>query len=175
MSGTALAAWLAAAAAAAAGQTFPTAVERSFDEMKIAVPRADASASQQVQLQWFAVNGPDRAAVRAEDVRVISRVRGEGPLPRERDPQLSADHLVVVSSDAAGREVDWRIVPDPRLIRAEFSDDQGRLTGRLLQRVEANLLVDIPDSPDIVRLRIYAPEWGGDGFVLRLIATADLR
>jgi len=55
-------------------------------------------------------------------------MRGQGPLPRERDPQLSMNRLVVVSSDAVGREIDWRIVPDPRLIREEvrISWKQGR-------------------------------------------------
>jgi hypothetical protein len=139
------------------------------------VAHSQTDDSQQIHLQWFSVSGTDRTGVAAEGVRVVKRVRGLGPLPRERDPQLSTDHLVVVSSDGAGRETDWRIVPDPRLIRGEFPDEQGRLTGRLFQRSEANLLVDIPDRSDIVRLRVYACEWTGDAFTLHLIATADLQ
>ena len=154
-------------------QTFPAATRRSFGELKAVVAQAEAAESQQVQLQWFTSVG-DAAVVRAADAQLLRRVRGVGPLPAERDPQLSTDHLVVVSSDAAGREIDWRLVLDPRLIRAEVPDDQGRLTGRLLQRTEANLLVEIPDGLDIVRVRVYAPEWTSGGFLLRLVATADL-
>jgi len=166
--------WMAATGSGAA-QTFPSAAERSFVELRAAVPHADASASQRIELQWITPVTAERTAVRAEDVRIVSRVRGEGPLPQERDPQLSPDRLVVVSSDAAGRELDWRTVPDPRLIRGETADAQGRITSRRLLRAEANLLVDIPDRADIVLLRVYAPEWVNDAYVLRLVATADLR
>src|SRR5262245_58426326 len=169
-----VAVWIAAASGGAA-QTFPSAVERSFVELRAAVPHAEVNASQRIELRWMTPVTAERTAVRAEDVRIVSRVRGEGPLPQERDPQLSPDRLVVVSSDAAGRELDWRIVPDPRFIRGETADAQGRITSRRLQRAEANLLVDIPDRPDIVLLRVYATEWVNDAFVLRLVATADLR
>jgi hypothetical protein len=174
IAGAALAVWLAAAPGGAA-QAFPSALERSFVEMRAVVPHAETAASQRVELQWIAPAAAERTAVRAEDVRIVNRVRGGGPLPQDRDPQLSADRLVVVSSDAAGREVDWRIVLDPRLIRAETADPDGRLSSRLLQRTEANLLVDIPDRSDIVRLRIYAADAAAGGYVLRLVATADLR
>src|SRR6516165_7275937 len=86
---------------AAVGQVFPTPLQRPFSELKAQVPRDDASVSQRIQLQWFAPAGPERAAARSDEVRVVSRVRGEAPLAHERDPQLSTDHVVVVSSDAA--------------------------------------------------------------------------
>jgi hypothetical protein len=105
---------------------------------------------------------------------VLNRRRGIGPLPRERDPQLSEDRLVVISTDATGRELDWRIVMDPRLVRAELPDAQGRLSGRRFQRAEVHLLVDVPDNPEIVRLRIYEPRLTNDGYVLNLLATVDL-
>lgn len=151
---------------------FPPATQRAFAELKTLVARGDASDSQEIQLRWFAIQG---AAQPASDVAVLSRRRGAGPLPQERDPQLSADRLVVVSIDATGRELDWRIVLDPRLVRAEFPDAQGQLSGRTFQRAEINLLVDIPNDPDIVRLRIYAPQLTSDGYVLNLLATVDLQ
>jgi hypothetical protein len=155
-------------------QTFPPATLRSFGELQAQIGRSDAGESQQVHLQWFTAPSALRDPVAPDDVRILERRRGGGPLPRERDPQLSAEHLVVISSDAAGRELDWRIVPDPRLIRAEVPDEQGRLSGRLLQRSQADLLVDVPDLPQIARLRVYAAEWDGSAFVLHLLLTADL-
>ena len=163
-----------ALAACATAQTagFPPATQRSFTELKTLVAPGDTSDGQTIQLRWFATQG---AAQPASDVTVLSRRRGVGPLPRERDPQLSADRLVVVSADVTGRELDWRIVPDPRLVRAEFPDAQGQLSGRTFLRAEINLLVDVPNNPDIVRLRIYAPQLTNDGYVLNLLATVDLQ
>lgn len=164
--------WIALATCSTA-QTpgFPPATERSFAELKTLVARGDSSDGQELQLRWFAIQG---AAQPASDVTVLGRRRGTGPLPQERDPQLSEDRLVVISVDATGRELDWRLVMDPRLVRAEFPDAQGRLSGRTFQRTEVNLLVDVPNDPDIVRLRIYAPQLTNDGFVLNLLATVDL-
>ena len=165
--------WLALIACSTA-QTpgFPPATQRAFNELKTRVARGDASDGQTIQLRWFAIQG---AAQPASDVTVLSRTRGAGPLPQERDPQLSADRLVIVSADATGRELDWRIVLDPRIVRAEFPGAQGQLSGRTFQRAEVNLLVDIPDNPDIVRLRIYAPQLTNDGWVLNLLTTVDLQ
>jgi hypothetical protein len=165
--------WLALAACSTA-QTpgFPPATQRSFAEMKTRVARGDPSDGQELQLRWFASRG---AAQPASDVTVVNRRRGIGPLPQERDPQLSEDRLVVVSVDATGRELDWRLVMDPRLVRAEFPDAQGRLSGQTFQRTEINLLVDLPNDTDIVRLRIYAPQMTADGFVLNLLVTVDLQ
>ena len=165
-------AWLAFASCSTA-QTpgFPPATQRSFAELRARVARADSSDGQELQLRWFAIEG---AAQPASDVTVLDRRRGIGPLPQERDPQLSEDRLVVISVDATGRELDWRLVLDPRLVRAEFPDAQGRLSGRTFQRTEVNLLVDVPNNPDIVRLRIYAQQLTNDGCVLNLLATVDL-
>ncbi len=163
--------WLAFAACSTA-QTpgFPPATQRSFAELRARVARAD-SGGQELQIRWFAIEG---AAQPASDVTVLNRRRGIGPLPQERDPQLSDDRLVIISTDATGRELDWRIVMDPRLVRAEVPDAQGRLSGRRLMRTEVNLLVAVPDNPEIVRLRIYVPELTSDGYVLNLLATVDL-
>ena len=95
-------------------------------------------------------------------------------MPRDRNPELAADRIVVVSVDAVGREVDWRIVADPRIIRAEFPDEQGRLSGRTLRYSEASLLIDIPDDPAIVSLRVYEPRPADGEFLLQLIASVTL-
>jgi hypothetical protein len=172
IAGSAILMWLALAACSTA-QTpgFPPATQRSFAELRTRVARADSGDGQELQIRWFAIEG---AAQPASDVTVLNRRRGIGPLPQERDPQLSDDRLVVISTDATGRELDWRIVMDPRLVRAEVPDAQGRLSGRRFQRTEVNLLVDVPNNPDIVRLRIYAPQLTNDGYVLNLLATVDV-
>jgi hypothetical protein len=163
-----------------AAQTFPAATQRTFAELTARVPRTEGDGSQTVHLRWFAATGVLSAAAAktgqsSEDARVLSVRRGGGALQPQRDPQLSPDRLVIVSVDALGREVDWRMVADPRLIRGEAADAQGRLSTRLLQRTEANVLVDIPDLPDIVALRVYEPIWDGAAFSLRLVTLAELK
>ena len=44
-----------------------------------------------------------------------------GGLRRERFPQLSYDQFVVVVRDAAGRELDWRLVRNPAIVRADVT------------------------------------------------------
>lgn len=154
-------------------QTFPAAAQRAFSELQAAVPVADGGVSQQVQLR-LSPSVPGLAS-NAPAVAVVARLRGLGALPRQRDPQLAPDRLVVVSVDSAGREVDWRIIADPRRLRAEVADDQGRLSNAGAFQTGADLFIDIPDAPDIVGVRMYEPVWVEGAYVLRLLVSADLR
>jgi hypothetical protein len=46
------------------------------------------------------------------------------------------------------------------MIRAEFPDASGRLSGKVIERPDAELLVDIPADPAIREVRIYTPQAG---------------
>jgi hypothetical protein len=85
---------------------------------------------------------------------------------RERDPQLAADRLVVIAVDAAGATVDWRIVADPTVLRAEEPDPTGLLSGRTLTQPAAELRVALAADPRISEIRLYKPRWTGTAFVL---------
>jgi hypothetical protein len=97
------------------------------------------------------------------------------PLARERAPQLASDRVVVVAVDSAGGPIDWRIVADPRVVRAESSDAAGLLSGTDLTYLEAELRVAIAESADTRELRIYKPRWTGDSWVLDPIAASRVR
>ena len=97
------------------------------------------------------------------------------PYKAERDPQLADDRLVVVAVDAAGDAVDWRIVPDPRVVRSEGPDATGRLSGTTLTYPEAELHVAIRETPAVRELRIYKPRWAGDQWVLEPVAASKVR
>lgn len=97
------------------------------------------------------------------------------PLARERAPQLAPDRLVVVAVDASGAPIDWRIVADPRVVRAESPDATGLLSGIDLTYLEAEFRVAIAESADTRELRIYKPRWMGDSWVLDPIATSRVR
>ncbi len=105
---------------------------------------------------------------------LLARYRRSGVLPKQRSPELSSTHLLVVAESATGEIVDWQLVPDPRLLRAEAPGPAGELEGQVLTRREAEVLVAIPDDPSIVRLRLYHPRWTGKAFTLDFLGHVPL-
>ena len=89
-----------------------------------------------------------------------------GSLRRERRPQLADDRLVVVVEDAAGRELDWRIVSNPAIVRAEAPGPDGRLQGRTIEINPVELSIAIPDVSGADRVSLYRPRWTGTEYLL---------
>ena len=89
-----------------------------------------------------------------------------GSLRRERRPQLSDDRLVVVVEDAAGRDLDWRIVPNPAIVRAEAPGPDGQLQGRTIEINPVELSIAIPDIAGADRVSLYRPRWTGTEYLL---------
>ena len=107
-------------------------------------------------------------------LRLMGATRTRGQLRRERRPEVSISDLVVVLSDDQGVESDWRIVRDPRIVRAEVPETPGgALTGRTVERQDAELLVSIPDA-GATRLTIYKPRWTGTDYELDALAQLPL-
>jgi hypothetical protein len=105
---------------------------------------------------------PVRAAgqrLRAERGRII-----RGSLPKARSAELTDDHLVVLGLDARGEELGRVALIDPRIIRAEWADEEGRLTGRILFHSSADFTVFFPAALEIASVRILVPRWTGNGF-----------
>jgi hypothetical protein len=105
---------------------------------------------------------------------VTRRRPGVGALPVERNPELSADQLVVVGAEADGSIVSWSLIKDPRIVRAEQARPDGVLGGRVLYRGEASLLLVLPDSARIVQASIYEPSWTGAEWELTLLGSFNL-
>jgi hypothetical protein len=107
-------------------------------------------------------------------VTVLSQKPSQATPLRHRNPELSAQDLVVVSVNAAGIETSRTIVRDPRLVRAETGESPERLTSRqFLYRSEVTFAVTLAD-PTAVAVRLYKPRWTGKAFVLDLIGEANL-
>jgi len=85
---------------------------------------------------------------------------------RQRNPELSSNHLVVEAITAEGAVVDRQYVLDPRVVRSESGDELGELSGQVLRRTTADLLLVIPDDPSITALRLFTPRWTGREFAL---------
>jgi hypothetical protein len=93
------------------------------------------------------------------------RLTSDDP-PRQRSFELGEDHLLVLGVDARGAIRAWTVVANPRLVRAEFPDADGRLSGRVIERPETEILVDLPADPAIREVRVYQPRAATRGFDL---------
>ena len=73
---------------------------------------------------------------------------------RDRRPEVNAQHIVAVSRDAAGAELDWRAMVDPRLVRSE-SQDGAELRGESLYYLDTELVLVVPALPDTATISLY--------------------
>ena len=136
----------------------------------------DAAVELRLGMDAGAVLGPSGAATASTPaaMTLLGRQAAGGARPRQRNPELSSDQLVVVAEDAAGQILDWQAIPDPRVLRAEEPGPSGELRGTVLHRATAELLVTIPSNPAIAVLRLYHPRWTPGGFVLDQVGVVQL-
>lgn len=97
-----------------------------------------------------------------------------GSLRRERFPQLSYDQFVVVARDAAGRELDWRLVKNPAIMRVDVPGPDGRLQGGIIEVASTELSVAIPDAAGVDRVYLYRPRWTGTEYLLEPFGQVQL-
>jgi hypothetical protein len=105
---------------------------------------------------------------------VIERRHAAGAMPRQRAMELSANQLLIIAVDRLGRDRQRMLLPDPRILRAEWPDSTGELQGVVLHRANAEFFVPVPDDPAITELRVYHPRWTGHAFDLDLLGTVRL-
>lgn len=111
----------------------------------------------------------------ANRVTVLEKRRVPGSLPRQRNPELSSSHLVVIGMDALKQEVVQVIVNDPRLIRLETTTSTGKLTpSEIIYQSEVEFSIALPDDPRIRNIRLYHPIWTGSEYNLELVGEAQL-
>lgn len=106
---------------------------------------------------------------------LLQRRTLSGSLPRQRNPELSEDQIVIEAVNGEGEQIDAQIILDPRVLRAEAPGPTGTISGQVLQHASPReLLIALPDDPDITELRVYHPRWNGSTFVLDLLGTIPL-
>jgi hypothetical protein len=148
----------------------------------IAVP-AWCQTIQEVRIRWNTATAspPDAPAAQRSSqpgshfFSLVDRQVTSGRLPRQREPEVNFDKLVIVARADDEEIIAWQVIPDPRVIRAESPGPGGELTGRLLYRDRADFLFTLPDDSRIARLEFYQPRWTGAGFDLDRIGGVDLR
>ncbi|MGB7068865.1 MAG: hypothetical protein WBD22_05175, partial [Pyrinomonadaceae bacterium] len=92
-----------------------------------------------------------------------------GQVARSRTLELSPSLILVAAISARVELKWWTTLPDPRIVRAETSDERGLLRGKTVYRESAELLVSYPSHDSITALRFYSPRWIGHRYQLDLI------
>jgi hypothetical protein len=131
----------------------------------------------ELRIRWTAAPAPASTGEQTAAVSslvVISEQSIAGSIRRQRQPQLSADDLVIVQRRADGRAVDWTMIPNPRLVRAEVPGADGRLTGRTVLRDDVELMVMVTPATAAVTVSVYQPRWTGTEHLLDLIGEVAL-
>jgi hypothetical protein len=127
----------------------------------------------------FSQSGAVAQAVRLSwaspaNLAVIYQQHNSGAVPLRRAVNLVSTDFLVVGLDEQDKLQAWVVVGDPRTVRSEVPDSSGVLTGQQLSAPHADFTIAIPDSPAIKEVRIYQPNWNGQGFTLTLVGTASL-
>jgi len=145
-----------------------------------AIPIAAAASTEELTVRWTPYPDANASvvapagAVPSDTFALLERRNVPGALPRQRNPQLSSTQIVAIAVDGSGRELDWQLVPDPRVIRAESAGADGRLSGQVLHRPDARLLLTLPANSPATTIRIYEPSWTGTEFLLRYVGAIAL-
>jgi hypothetical protein len=141
---------------------------------------ANAQTVRQMRFEWTVYSAPPGTQVApstqpgANLFIIVEDRLLSGHLPRQRTPRLTSEQLVVLATDADGKVVDLQLVPDPRILRAEFPGPTGELSGTILHHTQTELLLVLPDDARIKQLKLYYPRWTGTAFVLDLLGTIPL-
>ena len=161
---------------AQASQGIPAA-PRSFRGLVSDVPQArDVQRVRQLRIAIVSAE-PDAGSTQPAQPRMLALLEQRvvpGGLRRERFAQLSYDRLVVVVQDAAGRELDWRLVPNPGIVRADAPGPDGRLRGGTIEIDSVELSIAIPDVEGADRVDIFRPRWTGSEYLLDLVGRVRL-
>ena len=107
-------------------------------------------------------------------VTLVNQRRVEDVFPRQRASFIAKDRLVVIAYDKNNLEVSRYYVRDPRLIRAEFPDEQGHLTAQEFVKSKVNLPIILSENAQVSELSIFEPVWTGEFYDLRLLGAVSL-
>ena len=146
---------------------------RTFADLRRAVSQAPADDTLQLRVHWLLDQPVVRPTSTGNRFDLTSIERLSSPLSRDRRPEVSLESLVVVSEDAAGGELDWRIAADPRVVRSE-TPTLGVLRGATLYYQDVDLILAVPALAATSSLAIYDVTSIDGVAALTLIGRIDL-
>jgi hypothetical protein len=129
-----------------------------YKEMKVRWTRTDATHGSLVK-----ESGPGVLSVLAASSK-------SGALQQQRSLDLSTNQILTVAVDADNNLHWWRLMLDPRLVRAEVPDAKGELRSQELFLTDVEFSVDLPDDASITEVQLYRLIWNGHEFQLELVS-----
>ena len=141
---------------------------------------ADAQTHRQLRIHWRSFGKSDSSGLLKTEqlasgatlTRTASTVRS-GAIPRERSFELSTDRILIAAVDETDAVRWWRLIVDPRLVRAEVGSTSDKQS-QDFYLPDVELAVECPDDQDLKQLRFYRPTWNGQEFQLELIGAVSL-
>lgn len=102
---------------------------------------------------------------------LLAADKRQGSLPRERSFELSTNQILVIGVDGKQNLRSWKLMLDPRLVRAEVPNANGELSGEELYLANVEFWIAIPDDPAIKEVRLFQPRWTGKEFQLEPVTA----
>ncbi len=146
---------------------------KTFQDLESRVAPGSAVEDLQIRIRWTTRDVVVDPASTANRFELVS-VAATSAVPPPRRSRLNVNSLVVVTEDGAGRELGWRVVTDPRSVRAESQPSPSALSGETLYYQDVDLLVVVPNFAGSARIRLFKPRWADGITVLNQIGSVDL-
>jgi hypothetical protein len=146
---------------------------RTVDEFRRSVPQTMAPMALQVRMRWTTDAPFADAAKTANRFQLISARSVPVSIRPERAPEIRPATLLIASVTDDGREVDWRLVADPRVVRAEL-DDAGQLRSRRLFYLDVEFVALLPQLEGVTQLRVYGVQRAKAGLIATPLGAVDL-
>jgi hypothetical protein len=101
----------------------------------------------------------------------VGEKKAIGAATQPRGVDLSGELLFVAAISNGQELIWWTQIDDPRIVRAESADSEGRLSGQLHHASNPTFSINFPDDARIKELRFYMFRSSGTGTTLELINT----
>ena len=145
------------------GAALPVSDSPTYKELRV---RWQSSAKQARALANNLEQGPISGAFTG-----LASAKRNGTLPRNRSFELSTNQILVIAVNEKAELRWWRLLLDPRLVRAETPSATGETRGEEYYLANVDFMIAYPDDPGIRELRVYQPRWTGKDFQLELLST----
>lgn len=143
--------------------------------VELSLPENSGQTYKALQVRWQsnAVAGPNNLLKQPSlgSFAILAADKKAGALPRERSLDLSPNQLLAIGVDSKGNLRSWKLMLDPRLVRAETPNANGELKGEELYLADVEFWIAVPDDPSLKEVRLYQPHWTGKDFQLELVGT----
>jgi hypothetical protein len=150
----------------------------SYDESSMLTVQKEKSQTLQVSLtNQTDISKKAFSETQPRDTKIFLKQKKtfDKAIARQRSLEFSPTQIFIVALDKNQRVLWWTLENDPRILRLETADEQGRFSNpNVVYLNEADLLFSIPADEEIIETRFYHPVWNGEEYSLEIIGTLDL-